>query len=337
MNNLNTNEQLDHLLTDAGLKIKEAEWFIMDNPDFTIIRDEKEYHFEALFKDELHTNQVPAILEKAGNYKPVLIIAKTIYPKYRKVFRETGINYIELTGNMYIKREGLYVYTETVAAGKRKIANRIKDPFTKNGVLLLFYLLHNPAYLNYTKRQMNELTGVSLGNISYLFRSMEEEKIITRFGKNDFRFTDYKKTLGVWAEQYIKKLRDDFFAARMKPAYPEFNEKWQETELQYPETVWGGEQGAYLMLRYLRPVNFTIYTTEEKKEFALKYKLIPDRNGNLMVYRKFWNNAIEEKIKGAAPAIIIYAELLAINDARAWETAEMIYDQYIKQKPEQHN
>lgn len=337
MNTLNKNEQLEILLEDAGLRPQQEGWLVMENPDFIIYQGDEEFRFDAEFKDELHTNQIPAILERAKNYRPLIIIAGTIYPKYRKVFREKGINYIDLRGNIYIKRKGLYVYTENNQPDKTEPVNRIKDPFTKNGLILLLYLLHDPACLNMTHRKLHEITGVSLGNVNYLLRSLREENIITEVNKKNFVFRDYKKTLGIWAEQYIKKLRDDFFAARFKPAFPEFRQNWMETPFKLPDTLWGGEQGAYLMLRYLRPVDFTIYTAEDKKEFALKYKLIPERNGNIMVYRKFWNNNIKVETEGAVPAVIIYAELLAINDARAWETAEMLYDQYIKRKPEQGN
>ncbi len=120
-----------------------------------------------------------------------------------------------------------------------------------------------------THRKLHEITGVSPGNVNYLLRSLREENIITAVKNKKFEFRDYKKNLGIRAEQYIKKLRDDFFTARFKPAYPEFKQNRMETPFKLPDTLWGGEQVAYLMLRYLRPIDFTIYTAKDKKTLPL--------------------------------------------------------------------
>jgi len=62
--------------------------------------------------------------------------------------------------------------------------------------------------------------------------------------------------------------------------------------------------------------------------------LVPDpKNGNVIVYSIFWNpiNNLSlnlENLKIVNP-LLVYADLLATNDSRNFETANKIYEQYL--------
>ena len=91
---------------------------------------------------------------------------------------------------------------------------------------------------------------------------------------------------------------------------------------------WGGEPAADLLTDYLKPEEFTIYTNETQQEIIKRYRWVPDDNGEIYGYKKFWNNDIGNK----APALLVYAELMETKDSRCIETANLIYEQYL-QKP----
>ena len=112
-------------------------------------------------------------------------------------------------------------------------------------------------------------------------------------------------------------------AFRLKPA----DKDWRDLELQYPGTVWGGEPGGDLLTNYLRPELLTIYTNETKKNLMMHYGLVPDEDGNIQVYEKFWK---QDDQRQTAPDLLVYADLMNTQDKRCIETANMIYNERIK-------
>ncbi len=59
----------------------------------------------------------------------------------------------------------------------------------------------------------------------------------------------------------------------------------------------------------------------------LNYRLMPDDEGDIWVYDLFWNKKLNEHI---APAALVYTELMIGNDKRNKETANIIFNEYIK-------
>ncbi len=54
------------------------------------------------------------------------------------------------------------------------------------------------------------------------------------------------------------------------------------------ETQWGGESAAALLTKQLSPEIHTLYTSETNDNLIKNYRLVPDTNGNIMVYERFW-------------------------------------------------
>src|SRR5450631_35076 len=79
------------------------------------------------------------------------------------------------------------------------------------------------------------------------------------------------------------------------------------------ETVWGGEPAAEEMTKYLHPEIYTLYTTMPKIDIMRKAKLVPDQNGNVEVYKKFWKDDITDN---NAPPLLVYADLVITDDPR---------------------
>ena len=84
------------------------------------------------------------------------------------------------------------------------------------------------------------------------------------------------------------------------------------------------------MTDYLVPAELTIYTTETRTELIKNLKLIPDPFGKLKAYRKFWQ--FKEEAEYKVPPVLVYADIVNSGDTRNIETAQMIYDKYIKGK-----
>ncbi len=52
-----------------------------------------------------------------------------------------------------------------------------------------------------------------------------------------------------------------------------------------------------------------------------------DPNGEVEILRRFWQ--FKKPESALAPTLLVYADLLAIGDARCLETAKLFYDQIL--------
>jgi len=100
------------------------------------------------------------------------------------------------------------------------------------------------------------------------------------------------------------------------------------------ETRWGGESGAALLTNYLNPEKYTLFTNRPKQDLIKDYRLIPNEDGEIIVYSPFWkqgscNDEYQDSDIAAHP-LLIYAELLYSNSDRNLETAKIIFDEYIE-------
>ena len=58
-------------------------------------------------------------------------------------------------------------------------------------------------------------------------------------------------------------------------------------------------------------------------------KAIPDAEGNIKVYQKFWNHPLQLE-NPAAPPLLVYVDLMLTGDPRCQEIAKQIFDKYLK-------
>ena len=59
----------------------------------------------------------------------------------------------------------------------------------------------------------------------------------------------------------------------------------------------------------------------------LQHRLLPQENGPVEVYKKFWHHPSETN---TAPLVLVYADLIATGDARCLETADLLYETHLK-------
>jgi hypothetical protein len=102
---------------------------------------------------------------------------------------------------------------------------------------------------------------------------------------------------------------------------------WQGVDLRQQDAWWGGEVAAAKLTKYLVPAHATIYKAEQLARLLLIYGLEEDPGGPIEVLKPFWG-VVDRMFKDdMVPPLLVYADLLASNDARNIEVAEMIYEQ----------
>jgi len=278
-------------------------------------------------KKELRSHQLPEIEMLAKEYHPFMVVAENIFPKIKEELRERDIAYLETSGNIYYKDKGFFIWMD----GKRPVKRaeqKLGRAFTKTGLKAVFHFLLKPGLVNTTYRNIAEVTGISFGNINFIMTDLKQQGYLLKIDKDSFKLVKRKELLAKWMDTYEQKLKPSLLVGTFRF----FNEtdalRWKNIQLNNLKTWWGGEPGGELLTENLQPELFTLYTTEAKADVMKNYRLLPDPNGNIKVYKKFWN--IDEVNENTAPPLLIYIDLMLTGDRRNRETAEKIYNELLQ-------
>ena len=278
------------------------------------------FEFTVEIKQELRMHQLPQIENYFDNNTNFLLVANRIFPKIKKELREKNIPYLEANGNIYLKKDGIFLFVDSQEPLEIE-KNKGNRAFTKTGLKVLFYLLQNKEAVNLPQRELAELTNVALGNIPQVLDGLKETGYLIPLNNKNFIWENRKLLLERWITEYASVLRPKLF----KETYT-LKENWQELKFNIHKTVWGAEPAADILTNHLRPEKFLIYTKETRMELIKNYKLMPDKNGEIEVLDIFW----KENKEKTAPPLLVYADLILEGGKRNKETADKIYHEHIE-------
>jgi len=276
--------------------------------------------FTVEVKQELRTHQIEQIENHFHRNEPFLLIANRLFPKIKEELRQKEIPYLEANGNIYLKKEGLFLFVDTQKPLDIE-KNKGNRAFTKTGLKVLFYLLRHKEAIHLPQRELADLTHVALGNIPQVIDGLKETGYLIPLKNKTYVWEKRKELLDRWIAEYATVLRPKLF----KEKYT-LKGNWETIQFDNNKTVWGGEPAADLFTNSLRPEKFLIYTKENRMDLIKNYKLMPDKNGELEVLEMFW----KQQEQNIAPPIIVYADLMLEGGKRNRETAEKIYHEYIQ-------
>lgn len=244
----------------------------------------------------------------------------------KKELQQRKIAYLEANGNIYIPNPKAYVHIETQKPlpPHEKAQNRA---FTKTGLRLVFQLLLDEAFINLTYREMARQLNIGLGDFNYVFNGLKHAGYLLKVNKNTYRLQNKKELFNRWITEYKEKLEPEL----LMDTFRFLNEgdflNWKKIPLDYNLTHWGGEPAADLLTGNPYPAILTLYTTETRIDIIKKYKLVPHKDGNVLLYQQFWRDVAENT--PTVPPMLVYAELVLRNDSRLTETVQKIYDEYL--------
>ncbi len=285
--------------------------------------------FNIEVKKELRIHQLPKIIEQAKHLGPLMIVAYRIFPKIKEELRQRHIAYLEANGNIYLNEGETMVWIDTQKPfqPERDKGNRA---FTKTGLKVVFQFLIEDNLINRPYREIAEQTGTAAGNITNIIRGLKQEGFILPVTKNEYKYNNKQQLLNKWIAAYDLRLKPDIKIGTFRFLKDEDFTNWKKLPFHDSKTRWGGEPAGDLLTNNLRPAKLTIYTNETRNDLIKKYQMIPDQNGNVEVYEKFWkNDQVKDNI---APPLLVYADLINANDRRCTETAKRIYDELLQNK-----
>ena len=277
-------------------------------------------------KKELRNYHLPRLFSVKERYDNLLLIAENISPGLREELRNQNIAYLDGAGNAFIKSENHFVCVD----GRKKSVDTKSAPsrvFTRTGLKVVFLFLLDENLVNATHRQIANEAGIALGNIPRIMDGMRQSGYLLKIKQNQFKVTKKKELFQRWMVEYEEKLKPTLHSGcyRFTKDYNLLN--WREIELDTAKTWWGGEPAADILTGFLKPELLTIYTEENHADLMKNYHLVPDRNGYIQIYKKFWHRQF--KNGDTVPPLLVYTDLVNSGNARNIEAARLIHEQYL--------
>jgi hypothetical protein len=258
-----------------------------------------------------------------------LVLANDILPKIKSNFKDTGINYIDGAGNAFIKNKNIFVFIE--GRKKNEMAKDLKaKPFSKAGLKIIFHLFINEHLLNATIRQIAGATGTSLDSVHKTINGLKQLNYLMALKKDSLTWHNKKDLFEKWITEYENRLKPGLSIGNFRFVKEQDFFAWKKMALSNEITQWGGEPAAELLTGYLKPEILTLYTAETKGDLIRNYRILPDANGYIRVYQKFWK--LETKKEKTTPPLLVYTDLINTGNNRNSETAQKIYERFLQDK-----
>lgn len=265
-------------------------------------------------------------LEKWRNKdgRPTLLVAPYITPPLAERLREKNIEFVDTAGNAYLKQLDWMVWVKGQRPAQKPGVPETNRAFQPGGLKVIFALLCRPDMAGRPYRELAEAAGVAHGTAAGTITEATQLGFVARInGKR--RLLQAEKLLRQWAEAYARTLRPKLVLARYQA---EMLPTWETLPAEQYGMMLGGEMAAARITRRLHPATLTLFADKINPRFILDFRLRPHPQGNVEVLRRFWR--FDTGYAGMAPLPLIFADLLAIGDARCVEAADQIYERIME-------
>jgi len=255
-----------------------------------------------------------------------ILCARYINKKIASQLKEQNVPFIDLAGNAYINKPPILIDIQ----GKRIKESATKETsvmFATAGLKIIFIFLCDEKYINSTYREISELSGVSLGMVSRVMKSMQQQGFLTEKNKKTNILLDKPRLLEQWVIYYQNKLRPKLIHRR----YTTSDLEWKDNIKLKENSYWGGEVAAEKLTNYLRPATGTIYTFDNPNTLSVVNKLKESQNGEIEILKAFWSKNLIKENKKIVPSVLIYADLLAQRNSRSHEAAQIIFEKELSE------
>jgi len=280
---------------------------------------------EILYAAEVKRGLRPAFLgavlqqlERLG--EQVLLVTDYVTPPLADELRARRVAFIDTAGNAYLDRPPLLVWVKGQRPAKRAAAQTAGRAFQASGLQVVFALLCHPEQVDLPYREIAKRAGVAHGTVGWVMAELPKLGFVAEVGGKR-RLLQPERLLQQWVEAYARTLRAKLILGRFKAEKLDW---WETVDPLRYGLIMGGEGAAARLTRYLRPGTLTFYGEKAEPRFLLDHRLRTDPAGEVEILRRFWG--FDNDDPALTPTLLVYADLLAIGDARCLETAKRLYD-----------
>ncbi len=334
---------LNHLSSILGLEIKYLKSGSRDEEDGAV---EINYQgcvarFRIESRKQITTTVVKMMIAGRApeQFHNLLLVAPHITPACAKLLKARDVCYADATGNLFLHAGPLYlnVIGEKVRKGGiRDGLMPIRQSFAANALKLIFAILTDPALdreparalLNQNYRTMGSITGMPLGSIASTMSALQAGGYVVTEEKGEKLLFERKKLMTRWIEDYAARLRPRLVWDHYRIPKSRW---WVDVNVREANGLWGCEIAGAKLTDYLSPETATIYSDAFPDEFILTQTLYKDPAGQVEVLRPFWGPIPWAKHEDCVHPLLVYADLMASDIDRNMDTAQRIYDRYLRQ------
>ena len=295
-----------------------------------LILDNERIHFLVEVKNEIRKHQIDQIAgRKLRHGKDFMVVALNIPDIVKEEFRKLDLAYLDANGNIFFKNKGKHIWFENHK--KYRIAKeKVNRAFTKTGLRVVFLFLQDENAINLTYREIAEKADTALGNVNNIINGLNGLKFLLLTNNKKYFLNNKKELLTRWVTAYEEKLKPTLKIDVFDFVNNENFFNWRAIQLNTNRTFWGGEPAGDILTNNLRPGKLILYTNENKQELMKNYRIFPDPDGKITVYRIFWN--INDKNNITVPPLLVYTDLINTGDPRCIETGRKVYEQFLKNR-----
>ncbi|HRH68311.1 MAG TPA: type IV toxin-antitoxin system AbiEi family antitoxin [Flavobacteriales bacterium] len=297
--------------------------------ELTLMIEGKAQTFLVEVKREVRSHMLPHLEEQLKAYKAGLLVAARLNPTVRELMRERRINYLEANGNCTIRSGGRYVYIDGRPGLTQEVEKR-QRAFSKAGLRVGFVLLIDSKAVEATLATLAQRSGTSIATVSIALQNMVKNGLLLEKGARGLIIPDRAALLHKWTDAYVERLKPSLARGRYRFAKGA-DAAWRELPIDTTTTCWGGEAAGALLTNHLHPGELTLYTTAPRLNLVRDLHLIPDPQGEVLVYERFWDQPEANTLGGrCCPPVLAYADLVHSRDGRCVETAQLIHDEHLR-------
>ena len=257
-----------------------------------------------------------------------VLFSNYITPGAKGLLRETGLPYLDKVGNAFMdfSDKGI-VYVEARKSRPDHIKTKGAS-FNKSGLKLIYLLLKNPGFVNTAYRTLANEAKIALGSVSKVMNDLKEKRYLQQKSADIWILRNHQELLKEWTRAFNETIRPDLQIGTYKSIDKDIYTYWQNYTPP-GKSAWGGEPAAFKMIEFMKPAQFTIYTREPANVMR-KFKLVPDRGGDFVLLEGFVDPFLLTMDR--VDPVLVYADLVSTEDARAIETAQKIYEQSLQSR-----
>lgn len=258
---------------------------------------------------------------------PRLLVTHYVTPPQTEKLRQANIQFVDAAGNAFLNQPPLYVFVTGKRPPVSPVPNKTTRAFTTAGVKVVFALLSCKPLLTAPYREIAATASVSLGAISQVLEDLKQTGYLLDHGAKGRLWQKRAELIRRWSEAYTERLRPKLLLGRFRANQPDW---WKEVQLNELQACWSGEVAAAKLTKYLKPQIKTLYAPGKLPKLQVQFGFHPDREGDVGLLKKFWTFEAVPAHPDIAPALLVYADLVASGDERNLETAQLFYNRYLE-------
>lgn len=286
---------------------------------------DQEVLYAAEVKRGIRPATIGAVTQQLAHLgQPALLVTNYVTPPLADALKERGIAFLDEAGNAYLNHPPLLVWVKGQRPNQKlNPPNVTTRTFNPGGLQVIFSLLCHPEWADRSYREIAQMAGVAHGTVGWVLAELPKLGFMAEVGGKR-RLLQPERLLQQWVEAYARALRPRLLLGRFHADQLDWHKTIDPGKYGY---LLGGEPAAARLTQHLRPGTVTLYGQKVEPRLLLDQRLRLDPQGRVEILRRFWKFDYDDQL--VTPLPLIYADLLAIGDARCLETAKLFYGDII--------